>query len=256
MAGAFALPPGFFYAIVYGAGMEMKQNRKAFTLVELLTVIAIIGVLASLMMTAVTSANKASHRARCMSNLRQISLALNMYVDDCEKRSPDLGHLTSSRYLGNRQALLCPSDKTSGWGNLVNPSPLTTTYFNTDGLQTTNTGGVQVPFSYLNPLPWENWAWDRLAKLGSRAGIAVCQLHGLGKPNLENPSYLNYQGVILRAQRDGAVVQKEVYWDKSTFVDTGVSTAASDSVTSSATGNGTTVVFAYPWRLFSDDLNP
>ena len=228
-----------------------RKHRQAFTLVELLTVIAIIGVLASLLMAAVTSAKKASHRARCMSNLRQISLALNMYVDDCEKRSPDLAHLTSSRYLPNRQVLLCPADTTGGWGNLVNPATMAAnlTYVAGSDLLGTNSSTTNnIPFSYLNPLPWEDWAWERLAKLGSRAGLAACQLHGLGKPNLDSPSYLDFQGVLLRAQRDGAVVQREVYWDSSA-----VTGNMASSSPNTIANNASLTVFNYPWKLFSDE---
>ena len=238
-----------------GTDWRQKQPfQSAFTLIELLTVIAIIGILATLMLTAVSSAKKASNRARCASNLHQISLALNMYIDDFEKRSPDLGRL--SRYLGNRQALLCPADKTSGWGNLVNPNPMildASASMIASGAGTPSPVSEVVPFSYLNPLGWENWAWDRLVKLGSRAGLAVCQLHGLGRPNPDQPSYRDFEGITLRAQRDGAVVQRVIFWNnvasspaKFTSIAAAPATDAPDSASA----------FDYPWILFSDDPTP
>ena len=252
--------------------METKRHKGAFTLIELLTVMAIVAILATLLLTAVSSAKKASHRARCTSNLRQISLALNMYIDDFEKRSPDLGLLSASRFLGNRQVLVCPADKTGNWGNLVNPSPLlvvSSVPVAVDRGPATNTPAEIVPFSYLNPLPWEDWAWDRLAKLGNQAGLAVCQLHGLGKPNLDNPSYHDFQGVILRAQRDGAVVTREVYWDPvltaasppTASLVTAPTTAgtyggASDATKSPGVSGSDQSTIDYPWKLFSDNPNP
>jgi prepilin-type N-terminal cleavage/methylation domain-containing protein len=235
----------------------MQPYKTAFTLIELLTVIAIIGILATLMLTGVSSAKKASNRARCASNLHQISLALNMYIDDFEKRSPDLGRL--SRYLGNRQALLCPSDKTSGWGNLVNPNPLIF-----DASFTANLGSDRapslasevIPFSYLNPLGWENWAWDRLSKLGSHAGLATCQLHGLGRPDPDQPSFRDYQGVILRAQRDGAVVKREIYWNTAMADNSPPKFASGVAPTTDASASVYDSSFDYPWLLFSDDPNP
>jgi prepilin-type N-terminal cleavage/methylation domain-containing protein len=230
----------------------MKRKQQAFTLVELLTVIAIIGVLASLLLAALSSAKKASQRARCISNLHQISLALNMYLDDCEKRSPDLTYLNSARYLPNPQVLLCPADTTPGWGNLAN---LTTGpwIFNATTTPVKILSTNAPPLSYLSPLAWEDWAWERLAKLGSRAGLAACQLHGLGKADLAHPSYTNFQGVLLRAQRDGAVVQREVYWDTaSVSIMGGYDPASTDSnLQPNSAGSS-----SYPWRLFSDSTDP
>lgn len=59
----------------------MARLRRGVTLVELLVVLAIIGILVSLLMPAVQSARVASLRTVCASNKRQLDLGLDMYAD-------------------------------------------------------------------------------------------------------------------------------------------------------------------------------
>lgn len=58
------------------------QTRRAFTLVELLVVAVILAVLAALLLPAVGRSKRAAQRLQCISNLRQLGLAGQMYWDD------------------------------------------------------------------------------------------------------------------------------------------------------------------------------
>ncbi|NMC82192.1 MAG: prepilin-type N-terminal cleavage/methylation domain-containing protein [Armatimonadetes bacterium] len=62
--------------------------RKAFTLIELLVVIAIIAILAALLFPVFAKARRQAYRAQCVSNLKQISVAIQEYTVDWDERYP------------------------------------------------------------------------------------------------------------------------------------------------------------------------
>jgi len=201
----------------------------AFTLIELLTVIAIVAILASLLLTALKSAKRKSNAAACTSNIHQLYVAINMYLDDCGAR-PGVDDLTAGKYLPRGKVLLCPEDRTLSWGSLLQSPPQ-------------SLSGTSLPPTYsyaMHPLGWDISIWNSLIRLGKAAGLAACELHGLGQ---QDPSDAhNYTGLLLRAQFDGAVIRRQLFWDPSLF-----------NVPIPGAGGGTNQPYLYPLPLYLDN---
>ena len=80
----------------------LKTRRAAFTLIELLVVIAIIAILAALLLPALASAKAKAKRTACLSNLRQVGVAVRIYSGDHEgiiPFGPTAGAFTSPMNL-------------------------------------------------------------------------------------------------------------------------------------------------------------
>ena len=63
-------------------GLRSRRARCAFTLIELLVVIAIIAILAALLLPALARAKAKAQRINCVSNYKQVGMAVQMWTDD------------------------------------------------------------------------------------------------------------------------------------------------------------------------------
>jgi prepilin-type N-terminal cleavage/methylation domain-containing protein len=93
----------------------MRRNRHAFTLVELLVVIAVISVLASLLLPALQAAMESARRIVCLSQHRQVSLATTFFADDHDDHLP---RVVKDWESGNRD-LVSDGGTTNGYCNIT-----------------------------------------------------------------------------------------------------------------------------------------
>ncbi|MHB8996230.1 MAG: DUF1559 family PulG-like putative transporter [Armatimonadota bacterium] len=95
--------------------------KRGFTLIELLVVIAIIAILAAILFPVFAKAREKARQSSCLSNLKQIGLALMQYSQDYDERTvtyygaPYLWSEKIMPYVKNVQIFKCPSSN-SGWG--------------------------------------------------------------------------------------------------------------------------------------------
>lgn len=69
--------------------LRRRANKNAFTLIELLVVIAIIGILAAMLLPVLAKSKDKAVRAQCQNNVKQIALAMHMYINDFREFLPE-----------------------------------------------------------------------------------------------------------------------------------------------------------------------
>ncbi len=84
-----------------------RPSLSAFTLVELMVVVLIVGILASLLSTAFSNTKAKSHRVSCMNNMRQLQIAWRIYIDENDDFMPlnrSVAGPLNERFFGRRSS--------------------------------------------------------------------------------------------------------------------------------------------------------
>ena len=93
--------------------------RRAFTLIELLVVIAIIAILAAILFPVLASAKASGKRAACLSQQRQVGIALTMYRDDSDGMNFAFSHAVDPSRLNPTTPL--GATRENRWWNQIQP---------------------------------------------------------------------------------------------------------------------------------------
>jgi len=166
------------------------MRRSGFTLIELLVVIAIIAILAAILFPVFARAREKARQTSCLSNVKQIALAVTMYTQDYDESNPiswcyannSTGYIWADAvlpYVKNLQVFGCPSSSTR-IANYATPNALGFININRDTL------GYAANVNY----------W------GGSNGAGIACYHPMGQPmaNIQKPAetvlLLDYYGAF------------------------------------------------------------
>ncbi len=110
------------------------MRKRAFTLIELLVVVSIIALLISMLLPALKGAREQAKQTVCLSNMKNMGLAVQMYVQsnrDAFPLSRDHGGFqdggwinTLEPYAGNKLLYRCPADRSHNWFDAAHPEKI------------------------------------------------------------------------------------------------------------------------------------
>ena len=166
-----------------------RKNVSGFTIIELLVVIAIIAILAAILFPVFAQARDKARQASCLSNMKQLGLAMNMYAQDYDgmlmqttSEHPVLKihwSFVAQPYVKNVGVFVCPSD----------PRPVAPKTPCQPGMAVGLDCDAQVPkFSYVNnynAVPAHDWIPPHESSFDTPANLIIL---GERRSLLKNPA--------------------------------------------------------------------
>jgi prepilin-type N-terminal cleavage/methylation domain-containing protein/prepilin-type processing-associated H-X9-DG protein len=216
----------------------VSSRRKGFTLIELLVVIAIIGILAAMVFPVFARARESARKAVCLSNVKNIALAIQMYLADNNDTLPPKEHrqevldffnqstgscgckvdacnfvnlanpyltwpVVLDEYIKNRDVWSCPSARKVGGASFVIPVPDWLSYMESHDGEFGHAGGLGLgPCAKSWPQGWGGEVTDSLGQ--GRLAVTSDQT--------ANKAFVQSIGLCMNYEQKLAAVPDTVKW--------------------------------------------
>ena len=187
---------------------SVSRAGAAFTLIELLVVIAIIATLAAILFPVFAQARAKARQAACLSNMKQIGLALQAYADDYDGVMPpsQIYYVYDPNpsapvswptliypYVKNQDVFVCPSGESSLTGQKLSDNPPVTRDYcgvtPSDGTATNRRLVHKLSYGR-NLIPYNQWKTPGFNHVGKTGFVAVGSgtTDAVAEPGVEDPS--------------------------------------------------------------------
>lgn len=208
------------------------MHFKGITLMELMIVIVLIALLAALLLPVFVQVRKRGLEPVCISNLRQLHIALSTYIEDYDGTYPDRQKYLQS-YIRDMRILRCPADPIhEGAATSRDPFVPPERWFKTSYYYV---GDAFLPYREVREGSQVVDYLKRLHEVDPNNGTIVCLLHGEPMGDRMITPLLQMRRKVLRLRLDGSVQQTRPGFICYERADEGVAWG-----------------YRHPWLLFTD----